>query len=50
MVCLIWALFIMFGYFDILHLNGWILEMVNQSRLLSLLYHTNYIIRLMQVM
>ena len=50
MVCLIWALFIMFGYFDILQLNGWILEMVNQSRLLSLLYHTNYIIRLMQVM
>lgn len=50
MVCLIWALFILFGYFDILHLNGWILEMVNQSRLLSLLYHTNYIIRLMQVM
>ena len=50
MVCLIWALFILFGYFDILHLNGWILEMVNQSRLLGLLYHTNYIIRLMQVM
>ena len=50
MVCLIWALFIMFGYFDILHLNGWILEMVNQSRLLSLLYHTNYIIPLMQVL
>ena len=47
---MIWALFILFGYFDILHLNGWILEMVNQSRLLSLLYHTNYIIRLMQVM
>lgn len=50
MVCLIWALFILLGYFDILHLNGWILEMVNQSRLLGLLYHTNYIIRLMQIM
>lgn len=50
MVCLIWVLFIVFGYFDLFHLNGWISEMVSQSQLLSLLYHTNYIIRLMQIM
>lgn len=49
-VFLIWAVFILITYFNFLNLGGWLLLMINKSALLSFLYHTNYIIRLLQLM
>lgn len=48
-LCFIWAVFILFGYFNFGHLNSWLLEMVNKSNMLSMIYHTNYLIRLLKL-
>lgn len=47
-VCLIWILFILFGCFDFMNLNTWIMSQVAESSLLKLLYHSNYIVHLLQ--
>lgn len=46
--CLIWLLFIIFGYFDFMNINQWILHQVEQSTFLKIIYHNNLIIRILQ--
>ena len=47
-VFVIWVLFILIGSFDPLHLSAWINEQVAESRFLSLLYYSNYIVMLLK--
>lgn len=44
----IWVLFILIGSFNLHNLNAWINEQVSQSRFLSLIYDTNYIVMLLR--
>ncbi len=47
-VFVIWLLFLLIGSFDLMHLNAWVNEQVAQSRLLRLLYYSNYIVLLLK--
>lgn len=47
-VFVIWVLFILIGSLDMFNLNAWINEQVSQSRFLSLIYRTNYIVKLLK--
>lgn len=47
-VFVIWFLFLLIGSFDILHLNAWIMEQVAESRWLTLIYYSNYIVMLLK--
>lgn len=49
-VCVIWIIFILVGYFDPGHFNDWLLTQVRESTLLSMIYHTNYFIKLIQML
>ena len=43
---LIWFMFLLFGSFDILNMNSWIMEQVESNKILQLLYHSNYLVKL----
>ena len=45
----IWVVFAIIGYFDFLNLDGWMLEQVQRSTLLTFLYQTNYLIQFMRM-
>ena len=45
----IWVVFAIIGYFDFLNLDGWMLEQVQRSTLLTFLYRTNYLIQFMRM-
>ena len=47
-LCIIWIIFSLCGYFNFGHLNAWILAEIRDSMLLSMIYHTNLIIRILQ--
>lgn len=47
-VLIVWLGFLLFGVFDTLGLNAWVLEQVEQSRFLTIMYHSNYLIALLQ--
>ena len=47
-VAVIWLAFILIGSFDWFHLNTWIQEQVAESKLLTLLYFSNYIVVLLK--
>lgn len=47
-VCLIWICFILFGYFDFLNLNTWLQAQIYKSEFLTLLYQSNYIIKILR--
>jgi len=45
-IILIWFLFIIMGSFDIYGLNDWIIEQVDQSKILQYIYASNYLVKL----
>lgn len=45
----IWIVFLIIGYFDFLNLGGWMLQQVQKSTLLTLLYQTNYLIQFIRM-
>ena len=47
-VLIVWLGFLLLGVFDTLGLNAWVLEQVEQSRFLTIMYHSNYLIALLQ--
>ena len=47
-VMIVWLGFLLLGVFDTLGLNAWVLEQVEQSRFLTIMYHSNYLIALLQ--
>lgn len=47
-VLIVWLGFLLLGAFDTLGLNEWVLEQVGQSRFLTIMYHSNYLIALLQ--
>ena len=47
-VLIVWLGFLLLGGFDTLGLNAWVLEQVEQSRFLTIMYHSNYLIALLQ--
>lgn len=44
----VWLLFLVVGSFDLLGLNAWLMGQVEQSRLLSTLYYSNYLVELLR--
>ncbi len=47
-VLIVWLGFLLLGVFDTLGFNAWVLEQVEQSRFLTIMYHSNYLIALLQ--
>ena len=46
-VFVLWLAFLVFGIFDVMKMNTWIIEQVEQSRFLTMLYYSNYLIELL---
>lgn len=44
----VWLCFLLIGVFDIMNLNVWVLQQVEQSRFLTMLYDLNYLIELLR--
>lgn len=44
----VWLCFLLIGVFDIMNLNAWVLQQVEQSRFLTMLYDLNYLIELLR--
>lgn len=47
-VFVIWLAFLLVGVFDVMDLNKWVTEQVEQSRFLTLIYYSNYLIELLK--
>lgn len=47
-VFVIWLVFLLVGVFDVMDLNKWVTEQVEQSRFLTLIYYSNYLIELLK--
>lgn len=47
-LCIIWVVFFLIGSFDLFGLKQWLLEQVEQSRFLHIIYYTNYLIVFLQ--
>ena len=47
-VFVIWLAFLLIGIFDVMGFNTWITEQVGQSRFLTMLYYSNYLIELLR--
>lgn len=47
-VFVIWLLFLLIGIFDVMNLNTWVIQQVGQSRFLTLVYYSNYLIELLR--
>lgn len=47
-VFVVWLAFLLIGSFDLLNLNQWLLEQVAQSKFLTTIYYSNYLITLLQ--
>lgn len=45
-IFLIWFAFLLFGSFDMFNLNSWIMEGVNNSKILQTIYYSNYLIKI----
>lgn len=44
----VWLCFLLIGVFDVMNLNAWVLQQVEQSRFLAMLYESNYLIELLK--
>lgn len=44
----VWLCFLLIGVFDVMNLNAWVLQQVEQSRFLTVLYNSNYLIELLK--
>ena len=44
----IWLVFLLVGVFDVMDLNKWVTAQVEQSRFLTLIYYSNYLIELLK--
>ena len=44
----VWLVFLVVGSLDVLGLNAWLMSQVEQSRLLSTLYYSNYLVGLLR--
>lgn len=49
-VFLIWLIFLVMGSFNVMGLNTWLIGQVAQSRFLTTLYYSNYIVELLRQM
>lgn len=47
-VLILWIGFLLLGVFDMFGLNAWVLEQVEQSRFLTMIYYSNYLIELLR--
>ena len=47
-VLILWLGFLLLGVFDTIGLNAWVLEQVEQSRFLTIIYYSNYLIELLK--
>lgn len=47
-VFVIWLAFLLVGVFDVMDLNKWVTAQVEQSRFLTLIYYSNYLIELLK--
>ncbi len=47
-VFVIWLAFLLVGVFDVMDLNKWVTGQVEQSRFLTLIYYSNYLIELLK--
>ncbi|MDE7183138.1 MAG: CvpA family protein [Lachnospiraceae bacterium] len=47
-VLIVWIGFLLLGVFDTFGLNAWVLEQVEQSRFLTMIYYSNYLIELLK--
>ncbi|GFI24829.1 hypothetical protein IMSAGC011_03633 [Lachnospiraceae bacterium] len=48
-IFLVWFGFLLVGMFDVMHLNVWVIQQVEQSRFLTMLYYSNYLIQLLKM-
>lgn len=44
----VWLCFLLIGVFNVMNLNTWVLQQVEQSRFLAMLYESNYLIELLK--
>jgi len=44
----VWLCFLLIGVFDVMNLNAWVLQQVEQSHFLTVLYNSNYLIELLK--
>ena len=47
-IFVVWLCFLLIGVFDVMNLNAWILQQVERSQLLTILYYSNYLIELLK--
>lgn len=47
-IFIIWLAFLLIGSFDLFGLNQWLLEQVAQSKFLTTIYYSNYLVALLQ--
>lgn len=47
-VFVIWLLFLLSGFLEIMGLNAWIMAQVEKSRFLTVLYYSNYLVELLR--
>lgn len=47
-IFVVWFCFLFIGVFDVMNLNAWVLQQVEQSRFLTMLYYSNYLIELLK--
>lgn len=47
-IFVVWFCFLLIGVFDVMNLNAWVLQQVEQSRFLTMLYYSNYLIELLK--
>lgn len=47
-IFIIWLAFLLIGSFDLFGLNKWLLEQVAQSKFLTTIYYSNYLVALLQ--
>ena len=44
----IWLAFLLIGVFDVMGINAWMMKQVQQSRFLTMIYYSNYLIELLR--
>lgn len=47
-VFIIWLAFLLIGAFDFMGFNAWVIEQVERSRFLTMIYYSNYLVELLR--
>lgn len=47
-IFVIWLVFLLIGVFDVADLNAWVIQQVEKSRFLTMIYYSNYLIELLR--